>query len=251
MNKFVPGLIFTLCFFLTGCPAHEIRNPVIKPLNEVIVNDIDNLIGQGKLMQALQNLIVLENEGGKIPKEQILKMKEDVLSRIVSSFNQAMEKADFDSALRIFVSMKNIGSESRLAGWSLQKVLLAKSDSLRAKKNLIQALIVAMQASELGDLTSEEWKKILVLVLETRNGQALQHLKELAEKNKTGSAELRQAPAVVKPQLKEMMKGMATIWVDKGLKLEKGIGYPDGVMGSGFFIDPSGYLLTNHHVIVS
>jgi S1-C subfamily serine protease len=48
-----------------------------------------------------------------------------------------------------------------------------------------------------------------------------------------------------------MVQGMVTVWVNRGIKLEKGMGYPDRVIGSGFFIDSRGYLLTNYHVIAS
>lgn len=49
----------------------------------------------------------------------------------------------------------------------------------------------------------------------------------------------------------EMISGTVTIWVDRGIKIEGGLGYPDRVIGSGFYIDPRGYLLTNYHVISS
>lgn len=44
---------------------------------------------------------------------------------------------------------------------------------------------------------------------------------------------------------------VVTIWVDRGLALQRGIGYADIVIGSGFFIDKRGYLVTNYHVIAS
>ena len=54
---------------------------------------------------------------------------------------------------------------------------------------------------------------------------------------------------VTKPDFETLMKSVVTVILDKGIVVKNGVGGQDKSLGTGFFIDGNGYILTNHHVI--
>lgn len=52
-------------------------------------------------------------------------------------------------------------------------------------------------------------------------------------------------------KISTVIDGTVTIWIDLGVKITEGKAYSNRGIGSGFFIDPRGYLVTNYHVISS
>ena len=248
MLKVVAALLVIQLFF--SCSSFNEEKKTQYDLNNILVEDIEELIEKGSNLEALQDIDYMERIG-KIESDRIEILRAQAIDGVIADYKKSYEEQDFWSSYLYFLSLAAVGKEDLLSGISEKKVLLFRADRFKEKNEYLSALTIYMKLLDESDLAQEELEGLLAFTYQSNKVTAL---RRVIEKGKAAGMEIAEkytqlANRRLSPQ--EMMKGTATIWVDKGLRIEKGIGYPDRVMGSGFFIDQRGYLLTNYHVIQS
>ncbi len=110
-----------------------------------------------------------------------------------------------------------------------------------------------MHAHELRPLSFEDAALFLDRAVQAKQRRAAAYF--LAAAQKVGSVAKIPAPVIEyargSDSVAAMINGVATVLVDRGIKIERGMGYADKILGSAFFIDSTGLLITNYHVISS
>lgn len=137
---------------------------------------------------------------------------------------------------------ENVFQESSVAS-------LAVLEQSIVEKNLLQSRILYNSLETISVTEVKKYKEsLLALEKEYKNtattftvkqSEDLEQLDQSTEINLSSS------------RISQFLKGLVTVWVDRGVSVQRGLGLPDRVIGSGFFIDTQGHLITNYHVIQS
>ncbi|MCX7025660.1 MAG: trypsin-like peptidase domain-containing protein [Spirochaetes bacterium] len=255
--------VMLLCSFLSfSCSTDPHRSPS-DPLRylELKSSQLDKL-SETEPAAAIEAALALERGGGleSVDSERIVAASVD---RLVERKNSALKDGDIGAAISLFKSLSSlsaVGIRVPPPGHDESSLVLRLADKFWQDGEKTRALLVFLDAVEpfasgearKGDPATRIDRDLLatwsVRAFECSNRFVLRIIHAVDPSAVTPDAI---AWATKNDTIPEMVKGTVTIWVNRGIKVEKGVGTPDRVIGSGFFVDSRGYLLTNYHVIES
>jgi len=165
-------------------------------------------------------------------------------------YEEAIDSQEYGLAIREYQNLVALGAEPS-NDQLVSELYLKRSRQLEERRSAGASIAMLLQAPRLDLLPTNDLAAAVELARSLNNRYAVSVLTDvLGSQWADSNAELVDfAESTVSPST--MAAGVATVWVDRGLRLEGGMGIPDRVIGSGFFIDPEGYLVTNYHVIAS
>jgi len=243
----VKAKILVLFFILTlfGCSTEQEAVRDIPEYNEAIVAKIRSYLEQGLNEKVIQVCSVIDNPG-------VSEYRTQALNGLEADYKKALADKKYEAAAEYLQSLGAAGvqPDSTPQELYLMRVIqLLDEDAVTPALALFQARIINTDASL--DIPAEQVDQIAAAALSNRNKVVVRYLTEKYPENEFKSPEKLEELLSYTPEKEELIKGTVTIWVNRGIKLQGGIGYPDRVIGSGFYIDKRGYILTNYHVISS
>ncbi len=251
MKYIIPLLIVTALLFSCASSQGRIGKAPV-PLEKITYKKIETLLSQNTVSDALEYISAAKRGIGVLSLSQIETLKKDAVQRYDTLFSRNMKEKKFFNAYKILVSARNADillssaqgiTENDLVG----KMVFSKDTVLDENAKLMYA----KKYFRVKTLSDAMLKKIINLAVRENDRGTLEYfLPELKKRSISCSGECN---SIFEKTFKSsnLIKGTVTIWVNRGMKIENGMGLPERVIGSGFFIDKEGYLLTNYHVIDS
>jgi S1-C subfamily serine protease len=185
-----------------------------------------------------------------------LKLKElegEAIRNLKDSQIRAIREERWDDAASLARSLSNLGISVENTGMEPDFVLADAKKRLSGGDDL-GAFLAAVRAHELKPLEFEDALLFLERAAAVKQRRTAVFFYSIAE---TRADQTHIIPEELGNYVRgldtpqDMIKGVATVLVDRGYRIERGRGIPDRVLGSAFFVDTSGLLITNYHVISS
>jgi S1-C subfamily serine protease len=195
---------------------------------------------------------VIYGEGETDPAvaEELADLETQALGNIEAAQKLAVREKRWEDAASLARSLFSLGIAVESTGMEPDLLLADAKDRLEAGDNLA-AFLGAVRSHDLKPLEAGDAFPFLERAVELRQRRAASFFLAVIDGDGGIVPEDLREFARGQDTATDMIKGVATVLVNRGFRIERGAGSPDWVLGSAFFVDPSGLLITNYHVIAS
>ena len=247
--RWVYGIVLVL--LLSGCATQKEAAYGKISFSESTAEEIRDFLDKEKPEKALQHLQAVKNEDIGIPDNIYNDLYTTAVELLTEQYTSAYLENQYITALSKYRSLRSIGVDPGMPENPEQELPLAAARKYIAEDNPISGLTLFQRILYQFDVPVDQMLLFTETALRENNSAVLRQVREELLQRGEDVPEAVSAFLAEKRDFQEMVQGTVTIWVNRGIKMESGVGYPDRAIGSGFFIDKRGYLLTNYHVISS
>ncbi|MDR0503508.1 MAG: trypsin-like peptidase domain-containing protein [Treponema sp.] len=249
--------VFVILFsFSCRSVDNSIGDSLSRPSSAVRLEKINKLTDENPVAALNQIFIfkevfsAIENENNEEWK-QLIKYEEKATENLRLMQEKAVTEEKWDDAVTFGRSLASIGVTVENTGMEPDLILAGAKKKL-SEDDILGAFLDAVKSHEIKPIDLESALLFLDKAVNVKQRRAAAFFLSAAESaGGVNVSEPLLEYAKGRDSVSDMIRGVATVWVDKGIRIERGRGIPDRVLGSAFFVDARGLLITNYHVISS
>jgi S1-C subfamily serine protease len=242
---------FIVLAVFTGCGT-TIDIPLGYPVTteELIIENLEQFSADGEYGELVQYISYLNRSTNPVEQPVLDSYFEDGIESLKKSFRDSVEQGNYNDALMYLHSLETLNIKHEPP---VTKAELRAANALEylEQDNIPASMSLIMEMDNLDSLDTDVLLRFGRAAFNIGHVSVFEKVADIIKNREPDIFSRYKELEIEQPTPEKLISGTCTIWVNRGIKIEDGVGLPDRVIGSGFFIDPRGYLITNYHVIAS
>lgn len=182
--------------------------------------------------------------------QKIAELKERAIQNLKNDQEKAVTEKRWDDAASLERSLDALGIAPE-SSVKESNYLMAQAKEFLTNGNELAAFLTAVRSNEIAPVKADDALLFLKQAVRARQRRTAAFFLAIADRYGAAVDKETRLFAQGSDDPSAMIKGVATVLIDKGIKIERGRGFADRVLGSAFFVDSTGLAITNYHVIES